>query len=51
MGKNNNYINSRLPSNKACIINQPRKYSYERDKNFQKRLNNKYPIYKGFWEL
>ena len=46
MGKNNNYMNSRLPSNKACIINQPRKYSYERDKNFQKRLNNKYPIYK-----
>jgi hypothetical protein len=44
MGKNNNYMNTKF---KASILYYPRKFSYERmDKNFQKRLYNKYPIYK-----
>ena len=44
MGKNNNYMNTKF---KASILYHPRKFSYERmDKNFQKRLNNIYPIYK-----
>ena len=46
-GKNTNNINSRIIPNKQSSINKPRKYSDERiDVNFQKRLNNKYPIFK-----
>jgi len=45
-GKNINNINQRIIPNKGSSIHNPRKYSYEKvDKNFKRRLNNKYPIY------
>ena len=43
-GKSFNNNNPGIHSNK--VINNPRKHSYEKiDKNFQKRLNKRYPIY------
>ena len=45
-GKSINNINQRIIPNRGSSIHKPRKYSYEKvDKNFKKRLNNKYPIY------
>ena len=46
-GKNFNNINSRIIPNKGNYINNTRKYSYDKvDKNLQKSLNYKYPIFK-----
>ena len=45
-GKNFNNINPRYIPNKGSSLHRPRKHSYEKiDKDFQKRLNYKYPIY------
>ena len=45
-GKNFNSINPKIIRNKGNTLPKPRKNSYEKvNKNFQKRLNKKYPIY------
>ena len=45
-GKNFNSINPKITGNKGNTLPKPRKNSYEKvNKNFQKRLNKKYPIY------
>ena len=45
-GKNFNSINPKIIGNKGNTLPKPRKNSYEKvNKNFQKRLNKKYPIY------